>query len=285
VATPNGLSGACGKIAAVEGSRGLTVSGVDLPPGGACTFAVNVTAVGLGVQYATAADLVSGGTPANFFSLTNITVAGSAALLNSASFVPGTVTPNGILTYFGPVGCSPNEQVLVNGVSAAILFSNPTQINFVSPESIAGNPVTIQVACNSNATVTLTAPAAAVSPSLFTQTGTGTGQGSILNLDGTVNSAANPIAAGSYISVFGTGFGSLNSPGADGLRHLAAKVEASIGGTNATVIYAGQAPGQTSGLQQINLQVPAGIAPGPGSEIVLTLNGASTQPGVTVAVK
>ena len=43
--------------------------------------------------------------------------------------------------------------------------------------------------------------------------------------------------------------------------------------------------GETSGLQQINLQVPARIAPGLKVEIVLTANDASTQPGVTVAVK
>jgi uncharacterized protein (TIGR03437 family) len=97
-------------------------------------------------------------------------------------------------------------------VIVAILFSNATQINFVSPESVTRSPVTIQLACNGTATVTFTEPAASVSPSLFTQTGTGTGQGSILNLDGSTNSAANPIAPGSYISVYGTGFGSLNPP-------------------------------------------------------------------------
>lgn len=285
VATPNGLSGSCGTVSAVEGSRGVTVSGVDLAPGGTCTFSVNVATVGLGVQYATAADLVSGGNPANFFALADINVEGAAAVFDSASFEKGTVTPNGILTYFGTVGCSPNEQVLVNGVAAAILFSNATQVNFASPGSIEGNPVTIQLVCNGAPTVTLTAPAAAVSPSLFTQTGTGMGQGTIVNLDGTINSAANPIARGGYVSVYGTGFGSLNPPGPDGLRHLAATVTATIGGANAPVIYAGEAPGETAGLQQINMQVPAGIAPGPNVEIVLTVNEASTQPGVTVAVK
>ena len=285
VATPNGLSGSCGTVTAVEGSRGVTVSGVDLAPGGTCTFSVHVATLGVGVQYATAADLVSGGNPANFFALADIHVEGAAAVIDSASFQKGTVTPNGILTYFGPVGCSPNEQVLVNGVAAALLFSNATQINFVSPGAITGNPAIIQLVCNGNTTVTVTAPAAVVSPSLFTQTGTGRGQGSIVNLDGTVNSAANPVARASYISVYGTGFGALNSAGADGLQHLAATVQATVGGANAPVIYAGQAPGETSGLQQINLQVPPGIAAGPSAGILLTVNGASTQPGVTVAVK
>jgi hypothetical protein len=52
---------------------------------------------------------VSGGNPANFFALADIHVEGAAAVFDSASFEKGTVTPNGILTYFGPVGCSPNE--------------------------------------------------------------------------------------------------------------------------------------------------------------------------------
>jgi len=285
VATPNGLSGSCGTVAAVSGGRGMTASGVDLAPGATCTFAVSVAAVTAGVQYSTVADLVSGGQPANWFTLADITVKGSAAVSNGASFGQGAVVPNGILAYFGPVGCLPNEQVLVNGAAASILFANAAQINFVSPASIAGSFASIQVVCNGSAAVTLTVPAAAVNPSLFTQTGTGTGQGSIVNADGTINSAANPIAQGSYISAYGTGFGSLNPAGADGLQHLAATVTATIGGANANVTYAGQAPGETPGLQQINIQVPTGITPGPGVAIVLAASGMSTQAGVTVAVK
>jgi uncharacterized protein (TIGR03437 family) len=285
VATPNGLSGSCGTVSAVEGSRGVTVSAVDLAPGGTCTFSVNIATVGVGVQYATAADLVSGDTPANFFALADIKLSGTVDILDSASFGNGTVTPNGILTYFGPVGCSPNEDVLVNGVAATILFSNASQINFVSPGSIAENPATIQLVCNGNPTISVTASAAPADPSLFTETGTGTGQASIVNSDGTVNSASNPVARGGYISVYGTGFGALNPAGADGLRHLAATVTATIGGTTATVTYAGQAPGETLGLQQVNLQVPTAIAPRQNTEILLTVGSASTQPGVTVAVK
>jgi uncharacterized protein (TIGR03437 family) len=237
------------------------------------------------VQYATASDLVSGGQPASFFALTDLTVDGTAVVLDGATFAPGTVSPDGILAYFGPVACSPNEQVLVNGVLAPILFSNATQINFVTFVSFMGSPVTIQLVCNGTATITSPAPAAPVSPSLFTQTGTGTGQGSILNAGNSINSAANPAGQGSYISVFGRGFGSFNARGSDSLRHVAATVTAIIGGQNATVLYAGEAPGLTSGLQQINLQVPAGIEPGPKVAIVLTANSVATQAGVSVAVK
>ena len=78
-------------------------------------MSVNGAAVGLGKQYATTADLVSWGQPVNFFALTDITEEGAAAAFDGASFAQGTVTPNGILTYLGLVGCAPHEQVLVNG--------------------------------------------------------------------------------------------------------------------------------------------------------------------------
>ena len=285
VAGPNASSSSCGTVAAAQGGRAVSVTGVVLSPGGTCTASVNVATVGLGAQFATVADLVSSGSAANFLGLANVEVEGSAAVVDGASFTAATVTPNAILTYFGPVGCSPNGQVLVNEQAAAILFSNATQVNFVTPESVAGDSATIQLICNGGAAVTLTAPTAITSPSLFTQTGTGEGQGSILNVDGSINSAANPIVQGSYVAVYGTGFGTLNPPGADGLRHLAATVTATIGGSSATVVYSGEAPGETAGLQQINIQVPAGTGPWPNVAIILTANGVSTQAGVTLAVK
>jgi uncharacterized protein (TIGR03437 family) len=271
VVGPNAPSGSCGTVSAAQGGRTVSVTGVSLGPGGTCTASVNVATVGLGAQFATVSDLVSSGAAANFLGLASIEVEGTAVVVDGASFGTATVTTNAILTYLGPVGCSPNGQVLVNGQAAAILFSSATQINFVTPESVAGDSATIQLMCNGGAAVTLTDPTAAASPSLFTETGTGKGQGSILNR--------------SYVAVYGTGFGALKPPGADGLRHLAAPVAATISGTSATVVYAGEAPGETIGLQQINIQVPTGIGAGPDVAINLTANGVSTQAGVTLAVK
>lgn len=285
VASPNGLSGSCGDITAQEGSQTVAVSGANLPAGGTCTFSIDVSAAGLGAQYSTVGDLVSSGQAANWFSLADITIDGTAAVTSGASFAAGPVTPNALLAYFGPVACAPNEQMLINGSAVTILFGNSSQVNFVSPESIPGSSVVVQVACNGSAVVTLTIPAAAVNPALFTQTGTGTGAGSIVNADGTVNSAASPAPQGSYISVYGTGFGSLNAAGSDGLRHLAANVTATIGGADAPVIYAGEAPGETIGLQQINIQVPTGLTSGTNAPIVLAANGRSTQGGVTVEIQ
>ena len=62
----------------------------------------------------------------------------------------------------------------------------------------------------------------AVNPGLFTETGTGTGQASVVNQDWTINGASNPAPRGSYVALYGTGFGSYNPAGADGLQHTGA---------------------------------------------------------------
>jgi trimeric autotransporter adhesin len=285
VASPSGLSGSCGNVIAAEGGQTVSVSGASLSAGAACSFSIQVAAVGLGTQYGSVTDLVSDGLAANYFSLADITIKGSAEVANGASFQAGPIPPNALFSYFGPVACTPNESVLLNGTPAAILFGNSKQINFLSPGAIVGSSVAVQIACNNSPAVTLTVPTAIVNPALFTQTGTGTGQGSIVNADGTINSAAKPAAQGSYISVYGTGFGGLNAASSDGLRHIAASLMATIGGVDAPVIYAGEAPGETIGLQQINIQVPTGITSGPTVPIVLTANDTPTQVGVTVAIQ
>jgi uncharacterized protein (TIGR03437 family) len=205
---------------------------------------------------------------------------------NSATFVPAMAAPNTILTLFGSdLGCAQSPQVLVNGSAAGILFAGTTQINLVVPGQVSGSNASIEILCNGTTIGTLAIPVAQVDPAIFTETGTGTGQGSIVNLDGTVNTTGNPILAGSYISVYVTGFGPLNAASPDGLRRLTYPVTAAIGGIAATVVYAGEAPGETAGLQQINLQVPPGVVPGPNVAIVLTTDGVSTESGVTVAVQ
>lgn len=57
-----------------------------------------------------------------------------------------------------------------------------------------------------------------------------------------------------------------------------------IGGKPALIVYAGAAPFQTSGLLQINVVVPLEIDAGD-QAVVLTFGTATSQDGLTVAVK
>ena len=216
-----------------------------------------------------------------------LAITGPTAVDNSATFAAAKAAPNTILALFGTVlSCTPNPEVLVNGTASPILFSNATQINFVTPGGAsAGTSATIEVVCNSTSLGMMTIPAAAVDPAVFSQTGTGSGPGSIVNQDGTVNTADKPASLNSYISVFVTGFGPFNAPSADGLQRLTYPVTAAIGGIPAIVAYAGDAPGETSGLQQINIQIPAIAPAGPKVPITLAVDGVSTQTGITVAIQ
>jgi uncharacterized protein (TIGR03437 family) len=137
---------------------------------------------------------------------------------------------------------------------------------------------------------TATVPVASAAPAIFALNEQGSGPGAILNQDYSVNSAANPAAAGAYVFVYGTGGGAIAggatdgalAPGIGGL--VTQPVTATIGGVAANVEYAGPAPGEVNGLMQVNLQVPAGLAPGP-QPVVITVGGAATQTGITVAVQ
>ena len=208
-------------------------------------------------------------------------------VLNGGSFLQGQAAPNSILSLFGTnLSCTPTPQVLVNGVQAPVLFSSGTQINFVIPASLGstGN-ATLQVVCNGVSSQAGTLALSPANPAIFTLTETGTGQGAVLNQDYTANGAQSPASLGSYIFVYGTGFGDLSPAGSDGLQHLALPVTASIGGVPAQVTYAGEAPGFTSGLQQINILIPENAPVGLTVPIQLFVNGVSTQSGVSIAIQ
>jgi uncharacterized protein (TIGR03437 family) len=102
-------------------------------------------------------------------------------------------------------------------------------------------------------------------PGLFTVTANGTTSVAAINQDGSINSAANPAAPGSIISLYMTGVGAYEQTIADGslgtLKPPFAmpilRVSATISNEPASVIFAGQAPALVAGAVQVNLQVPS----------------------------
>jgi uncharacterized protein (TIGR03437 family) len=211
-------------------------------------------------------------------------------VLNGGSFQQGLAAPNTILSLFGTnLSCTPALQVLVNGVQAQVLFVSDTQINFVVPAGLTGTGnASVQVVCDGVSAPAGTLALSPVNPSIFTQTQNGKGQGAILNVNYSVNgpqSPGTPGTPGSYLLVFGTGFGDLGPAGADGLQRLTLPVTATLGGVAAQVVYAGEAPFFTSGLQQINILIPENAPVGPAVPIQLLVDGVSTQSGVTVAIQ
>jgi uncharacterized protein (TIGR03437 family) len=113
----------------------------------------------------------------------------------------------------------------------------------------------------------------------------------VLNQDNSVNGASNPAGAGSVIQIFATGGGQTVPASVTGtlagnsLDTTALLVTVTIGGADAPVMYHGSAPGEVSGMLQVNAVVPPGIAPGPAVPIFVTVGGKQSQGGVTIAVQ
>lgn len=93
------------------------------------------------------------------------------------------------------------------------------------------------------------------------------------------------MSRGDYISIYVSGFGVFAPAGADGLRRLAGNVTAQVGGVAANVQYAGETPGSTDALQQINVEIPMNSPAGSAVPVMLWINGAPTQANTTIAVQ
>ena len=166
----------------------------------------------------------------------------------------------------------------INGVAAPLLFADATQINVQVP--VAGSPANVNVTVmnENNIVGTGVLNVQSVSPGLFTFSG----QAAVVNQDGSVNSSAQPAAAGSFISAYLTGLGAVTNPVGPGaaapsnpLSTVTGIVTAAMAGQAAQVLFAGLAPG-FAGLYQVNLVVPqlaAGNYP-----LQISVNGVAGNP-------
>jgi uncharacterized protein (TIGR03437 family) len=108
----------------------------------------------------------------------------------------------------------------------------------------------------------------------------------------TLDNSLNPAAAaprGGYLTLYATGGGTTGIPAIDGQFSSAAAgivspVSAQIGGVDAPVTYAGDAPGLISGALQINLQIPANAPTGSAIPLVVQIGGVAA-PGIGIAVR
>lgn len=261
-------------LSASPASTQITITNVLAADPNGADVAINGAAANVQIQSGTPAQLL----PSN-------------AVLNAASFAPGPLSPGEVITLLGFNGLD-GVSVSVNNVGAPILYAGSNQINAIVPVELDPNqsPTASLTVQNRSQSQTLNLPAAAVSPAIFTMTGTGLGPGAILNQDYTLNSFYNPAPPGSIVMVYGTGFGALTQPVIDGQPVAGADigalgVTATVAGQQASVLYAGSAPGLVAGVAQINVQLPAGVVHNLTAPLVLTVAGSSTINGVTVAIQ
>lgn len=232
------------------------------------------------------------------------------AVTNAASFKTGAVAPGEVVTLFGS-GMGPAKlmtaqldaagrvasllggtQVLFDGTAAPLVYVSDKQVSAIVPYGVAGQSSTqMTVVANGQSSPGLTLPVAAAAPALFTSDASGAGQAAAFNQDGSLNLPQNGAAAGTIVTLFGTGEGQTTPVGLDGLianstrfPAPAAGVSATIGGVDAPVVYAGAAPLEVAGVLQLNVRVPAGLKIG-ANAVVVTVGGAASPLNVTVTVK
>jgi uncharacterized protein (TIGR03437 family) len=181
---------------------------------------------------------------------------------NSASFEMNTGAYPGALVSLVGVGFrAVPETVMIGGFAASVLYAGPDQIDVQIPfEAIAGR-------------VDLTLPSENISIQLpitrslgiFTTDGI---HAAAVNQDGTVNSASNPAAMGSVVTLYGTG--AVWPAGlADGASpSMAAPLNQEqngfqivdvLAGIPENILYAGAAPEIIDGVFQMNVSIPEGV--------------------------
>lgn len=218
---------------------------------------------------------------------------------NTASAAKGAIAPGEVLSLAGitigprPAVSSPSlttavnatttlggTTVMINGTPAPILYTQADYAVIVAPWSLTGTTANIVVTAGTTTSQTLQVTLAPTAPGVYTYSGSALA----FNQDGTINITTNAATAGSVVVLYVTGLGQTDPPGQDGtkngslvLAETVAPVSVTIGGQAATVVYAGSAPGQISGVMQVEAVVPAGAGTGP-VPVVVTAGGVSAIP-------
>jgi uncharacterized protein (TIGR03437 family) len=195
------------------------------------------------------------------------------ARLGPASAVKGVISGGVLQSELAGV------RVLFDGIPAPLLYAAAGQINAVAPWEIAGkSTVTLTVESRGMASNPVVLDVVPAVPSLFLAPLAGTLPTlAAVNQDGRQSGPGIPAAAGSIVSLYGTGAGLMSAPAAGGqitgttLSHPQLQVSVSaLTGTQAGsiparilgVTYAGDAPELVSGALQVNVQLPDDLLTG-----------------------
>jgi uncharacterized protein (TIGR03437 family) len=228
---------------------------------------------------------------------------------NSASYARDAISPGELISIFGtnlgpPSGAGltldsnglvatslGDTRVLFDGVPAPLIYTSATQVNTIVPFGLSTETTQLSVVYQGQSSDAVPIAVARAVPGIFSVDGSGAGAAIVANQDGTLNSAENPAAPGSVVTLYATGMGPLSPVGPDGavvtadalpLAMLAIAVQ--VGDTPASVLYAGGAPGIVQGVMQVNVAIPSTASPGSAVPLVLQAGERLSQTGLTIAI-
>lgn len=166
--------------------------------------------------------------------------------------------------------------VLVDGQPVGLFFVSPNQINYQVPDGVLPGSAQVTVLRNGSVVAQGTLDLDAAAPSLFTANASGQGvpAGLLLRVKANGQQVYESLAKfenGSFVPVaitrgagdrlflilFATGMNNVENSDGNTANGVAENVVVTIGGLNASVAFAGLAPG-FAGLSQINIEIPAG---------------------------
>jgi uncharacterized protein (TIGR03437 family) len=228
--------------------------------------------------------------------------------VRNAASLESTIAPNSFITVFGsgfatsPVTWSPvtalptalgGVRVTIDGKDSFLSYADSGQLNVLTPASLSSDHAVVEVSTPAGVT-SATVPVAPVAPSWFSYT-VGTrvwlaalfaNTATLVAPSGSLGATASRSAkSGDYLSLYANGLGATTPEAPTGivldkaypLSDLS-RVTVTIGGKPATVQFAGLV---SSGLYQVNVQVPAGIGIGE-LPVAMFIDGRPTQSGVTL---
>ncbi len=238
------------------------------------------------------------------FALVRVVSANQLTAVNAADFRLGLLAADSIGAAFGtnlavrtesarsfPLPLSIAETTLtIDGVPAPLFFASPTQINFVVPSSIGPGAATIIVSNPLGAFSIGDIEIAAAAPAIFTENAAGTGDAAAIATADGINYLPPPFdvqidGKPNILVLYGTGIRHASAANPNDDNGVAESVEIAIDGQPARVFYAG-AQGVFSGLDQINVELPASLAVQGlrRVEVVVTVNGVTAN-RVTIQIK
>lgn len=216
----------------------------------------------------------------------------AAFLVNAASHAVGAIAPDELVTIHGvnlapdqswlPAPDKPGVRVLFDGHEAPVLYASLTQLNVITPAELTGKS-SVAVAVESGGLRSVSGVSVAESaPGLFTADGSGAGQAAAFNLSsGDWNNARQPVARGAGIRLIATGLGRTSAETNEPVLPVSVKVA----DKKATVKRIAPSPAAMRGMFEVDISVPADIAPGPVVPVVIQAGSASSPERVTIAVK
>lgn len=256
-------------------------------------LALNGTVLFTGV---TADNFFSYDTRAELFDPATGAFAATGSLSTARNYHSATLLPDGTVLVAGGAGQSASGQGILPPLASAEIYDpatsrfsatgNLTSVRYAHTATLLNSgqvlvtggvvtPGSANSAGSATASAELYTPAVLVrAPVLFSVSGDGNGQGAIWHAQtGQIASADNPAVAGEAVSMYTTSL-------TDG-SGIAPQVI--VGGRLAQVLYFGAAPGYP-GYYQVNVRMPAGVAPGPAIAVRLNHLGRSSNE-VTIAVQ